>query len=83
MYGTVSFYSEDLNELSSHLTRLRDKELEILASNPGTASHTQLLSEKQSLEVDLSAFIGARVHSDKIDFTIVQVTPTINLVLWM
>ena len=72
MYGTVSFYSEDLNELSSHLTRLRDKELEILASNPGTASHTQLLSEKQSLEVDLSAFIGARVHSDKIDFTIVQ-----------
>ena len=72
MYGTVSFYSEDLNELSTHLTRLRDKELEILASNPGTASHTQLLSEKQSLEVDLSAFIGARVHSDKIDFTIVQ-----------
>ena len=40
MYGTVSFYSEDLNELSTHLTRLRDKELEILASNPGTASHT-------------------------------------------
>ena len=72
MYGTVSFYSEDLNDLSTHLTRLRDKELEILASNPGTASHTQLLSEKQSLEVDLSAFIGARVHSDKIDFTMVQ-----------
>ena len=72
MYGAVSFYSDDLDELSSHLTSLRDKEIEILASNPGTTSHTQLLNEKQSLELDLSAFIGARVHSDSIEFTMVQ-----------
>ena len=39
---------EDLNELL-HLTSLRDKEIEILASNPGTASHTQLLNESKLL----------------------------------
>ena len=72
MYGTASLYSQELEQLSGYLTQLRDKEIAILAEAPGSATHTQLLTEKNSIETGMSAFIGEHVHSDSMKITVLQ-----------
>ena len=72
MYGAISLYSQQLDELSSHLVQLRDKEVSILAETAGSAIHTQLVSEKQVLEESMSAFIGENVHGNELNLISVQ-----------
>ncbi|MEL0215647.1 MAG: hypothetical protein VW948_07760, partial [Burkholderiaceae bacterium] len=72
MYGAVSLYSQQLDELSGYLVQLRDKEIAILAETIGSAAHTQLLSEKQTIETAMSAFIGQNIHANDLDLIAVH-----------
>ncbi|MEL0326972.1 MAG: hypothetical protein VXA09_08240, partial [Burkholderiaceae bacterium] len=72
MYGAVSLYSQQLDELSGYLVQLRDKEIAILAETIGSAAHTQLLSEKQTIETAMSAFIGKNIHTNDLDLIAVH-----------
>ena len=76
MYGAVSLYSQQLDELSGYLVQLRDKEIAILAETAGSAAHTRLLAEKQTLEEDMSAFIGENIHGN--DLQLVSVYDSVN-----
>lgn len=71
MYGAISLYSEQLSELSGYLTQLRDKEVAIIAETVGTSAYNQLLSEKQAIERDMSAFIGQNIHGNELELTAV------------
>jgi hypothetical protein len=71
MYGAISLYSEQLNELGGYLTQLRDKEVAIIAETVGTSAYNQLLSEKQAIERDMSAFIGQNIHGNDLELTAV------------
>jgi len=74
MYGAVSLYSQQLDELSGYLVQLRDKEIAILAETAGSAAHTRLLAEKQTIEEDMSAFIGQNIHGSDLELASVQGT---------
>ena len=74
MYGAVSLYSQQLDELSGYLVQLRDKEIAILAETDGSAAHAQLVAEKQTLEENMSAFIGENIHGTDLDLVSVHNT---------
>lgn len=66
MYGAISLYSQQLDQLSGFLVQIRDKEVAIAAETAGSAAHTQLTAEKQVLEEDMSAFIGGQIHNNEL-----------------
>jgi flagellin-like hook-associated protein FlgL len=72
MYGAVSLYSQQLDQLSGYLVQLRDKEIAIISEVDGSAAHTQLLAEKQTIEENMSAFIGKNVHGTDLNLISVQ-----------
>ena len=67
MYGAISLYSQQLDQLSGFLVQIRDKEVAIAAETAGSAAHTQLTAEKQVLEEDMSAFIGGQIHNNELE----------------
>ncbi|MCH1515163.1 MAG: hypothetical protein L7U52_00480, partial [Alphaproteobacteria bacterium] len=67
MYGAISLYSQQLDQLSGFLVQLRDKEVAIAAETAGNAAHTLLTAEKQVLEEDMSAFIGGQIHTNELE----------------
>ena len=78
MYGAISLYSQQLDELSGYLVQLRDKEIAIMSETVGSATHTQLLAEKQALEEDMSAFIGSQIHGNDLNLISVYEPPGNN-----
>ena len=40
MYGAISLYSQQLDELSGYFVQLRDKEIAIMSETIGSATHT-------------------------------------------
>ena len=69
MYGAINLYTQQLDQLSSYLLQLRDKEIAILSETDGSAAHTQLLADKQTIEEDMSAFIGQNVHLNDLNLS--------------
>lgn len=72
MYGAISLYSQQLDQLSSYLVQLRDKEIAIIGETVGSATHTQLITEKQTIEQSMSAFIGENVHGNDLNLVSLQ-----------
>ena len=72
MYGAISLYSQQLDQLSGYLVQLRDKEVAIMAETAGSAAHTQLVAEKQTIETSMSAFIGENIHGNELNLVSVQ-----------
>ena len=67
VYGFVNMSNTELTQLGSFLVDIRDKELALATETVGTAAHTQLVSEKQTLETNMSLFIADKVHMDEFD----------------
>ena len=67
VYGFVNMSDTELTQLGSFLVDIRDKELALAKETVGTAAHTQLVSEKQTLETNMSLFIADKVHMDEFD----------------
>ena len=67
VYGFVNMSNTELTQLGSFLVDIRDKELALSIETEGTAAHTQLVSEKQTLETNMSLFIADKVHMDDFD----------------
>ena len=67
VYGFVNMSNTELTQLGSFLVDIRDKELALAKETVGTAAHTQLVSEKQTLETNMSLFIADKVHMDEFD----------------
>ena len=67
VYGFVNMSNTELTQLGSFLVDIRDKELALAKESVGTAAHTQLVSEKQTLETNMSLFIADKVHMDEFD----------------
>ena len=67
VYGFVNMGNTELTQLGSFLVDIRDKELALATETVGTAAHTQLVSEKQTLETNMSLFIADKVHMDEFD----------------
>ena len=67
VYGFVNMSNTELTQLGSFLVDIRDKELALATETAGTAAHTQLVSEKQTLETNMSMFIADKVHMDEFD----------------
>lgn len=67
VYGFVNMSNTELTQLGSFLVDIRDKELALATETAGTAAHTQLVSEMQTLETNMSMFIADKVHMDEFD----------------
>ena len=57
----------ELTQLGSFLVDIRDKELALAKETAGSSKHTQLVSEKQTLETNMSLFVADKVHMDEFD----------------
>ena len=67
VYGFVNMSNTELEQLGSFLVDIRDKELALVKETAGSAAHTQLVSEKETIETNMSLFIADKVHMDEFD----------------
>ena len=62
VYGFISVSDEAVAKLGNFLSDIRDKEIALAQFAEGSATHTQLLGEKQALEESMSVYVGGYVH---------------------